>query len=171
MDDLATYRARTVSENYEVVERIRLALGDLERIIQRVERASVLASTSGEYRDLLVDTAALNLHNFYTRLESVFQHIASFIDKSVPSGPDWHRDLLHQMSLNLLQVRPQVLSAGTVGLLRDYMGFRHIVRHLYTHDLDAARVWSLAGGLDRLFPQLRGELEAFVHSLEQVESE
>jgi hypothetical protein len=77
-----------------VAGRIRQELAALERVVTRVERAAHTLGQLTEYQDLLLDATALNLHDFYGGLERTLLYIASTIDGSVPSGLEWHRDLL-----------------------------------------------------------------------------
>jgi hypothetical protein len=161
-----------MSSSYQVLAaRIRQELVDLEQVIERVQRAMVAARSDEKSSELFLDAAALNLHDFYTGLERIFEQIATTIDKSLPSGREWHRELLNQMSLVLPQVRPQVLLAETAGALREFLGFRHVVRHLYAFDLEAERVELLISKLPITFSQTRNELLEFAHFLEQVEEE
>jgi len=47
-----------------------------------------------------VEVAAIAsvLHSFYNGLENIFLSIAKGVDQQVPTGSQWHRDLLVQMS-------------------------------------------------------------------------
>ncbi len=151
-----------------VAGRIRRELDDLAQV---VERAVAAAGRGDGEQELFIDAAALNLHDFYTGLERIFQHIADAVDNSIPSGRDWRRDLLYQMSMPIARVRPQVLSPQTTTLLREYLGFRHVVRNVYAFHFDAARVEQLVDGLSKLFPQIQTELREFIEFLERVEME
>ncbi|KKM13061.1 hypothetical protein SY88_00425 [Clostridiales bacterium PH28_bin88] len=155
-------------ERYLVVaSRIRQELTDLERVVTRAEQAMGLARNSTEH-DFYLDSAALNLHDFYGGLERVFRHIAADVDQSIPGGPEWHRDLLRQMGIALSQVRPLVLSANTVKGLDEYLRFRHVVRNVYAFKFDVERIERLIRQLRPLFNQVRIELLAFADFLEQV---
>lgn len=155
-------------ERYLVVaSRIRQELADLERVVTRAEQAMSLARNSTEH-DFYLDSAALNLHDFYGGLERIFRHIATNVDQSLPGGPEWHRDLLRQMSIALSQVRPLVLSANTVKGLDEYLRFRHVVRNVYAFRFDVERIDRLIRQLRPLFNQVRIELLAFADFLEQV---
>ena len=93
-------------ERYLVVAaRIRQELEELEKVVARAERASATAKKRPEDQDLYFDAAALNLHDFYTGLERIFRHIAGQIDRSVPDGPEWHRELMKQLGTDLPGVR------------------------------------------------------------------
>lgn len=49
------------------------------------------------------------LHDFYTGIEKIFESIAKEVDHRFPMGDEWHSELLHQMSLAILGLRPQVI--------------------------------------------------------------
>jgi hypothetical protein len=99
-------------ERYVVLaDRIRLELAELERVVARAERAMRAAIQRPEDQDLYVDSAALNLHDFYSGLERIFRQIAATVDNHVPESPEWHRELLFQMVAEVPELRPAVLSA------------------------------------------------------------
>jgi len=50
---------------------------------------------------LYLDSAALNLHGFYSGLERLFELIARHVDGAIPSGETWHRDLLQWIELKI----------------------------------------------------------------------
>ncbi|HIC88970.1 MAG TPA: hypothetical protein EYP04_06170, partial [Anaerolineae bacterium] len=121
--------------------RIRQELGELARVIERAEASWHHFQTTGD--DLYLDGVALNLHGFYTGLERVFELIASEIDLGKPAGSSWHQELLRQMSAEVPRVRPAVISPQTRDRLDEYRGFRHVVRNVYTYNLDTERIQRL----------------------------
>ena len=151
--------------------RIRQELVELERVVARAERAVASARRHPEDQDLYLDSAALNLHDFYAGLERIFHHVATTVDGSVPAGRDWHRELLRQMSVALPQVRPAVLSAETIKALDEYLRFRHVVRNIYAFEFDPERIERLVQRLRPSFEQVRTELLAFADFLERVARE
>jgi hypothetical protein len=147
--------------------RIHQDLAELERVVERVERATRAHREHSNQEDLFLDAAALNLHDFYGGLERVFAHIASSVDESVPSGADWHRELLRQMTVEIPGVRPQVLDGRVAGTVDEFLRFRHVVRHIYTFELDPERVERLADRLRPTFGDVREALLAFTTFLER----
>ena len=150
--------------------RIQQELGDLERVVDRAEKALSAARRNPIDQDYYVDSAALNLHDFYAGLERVFQQIATTVDGDVPSGRDWHRELLRQMSLEIPTVRPPVLSAATIKGLDEFLRFRHVLRNIYAFSFDPERVRTLVEVLQKLFPQVKGELLDFISYVNQMGS-
>ena len=143
-----------------LVGRIEQSLEDLQMI---VSRAGVLVD---KYRlsldDGYLDGVALNLHAFYSAIEKIFEDIARTIEVSVPSGPDWHRDLLIQMSAEIPGTRPPVISRDTRLVLDEFRGFRHVVRNIYTFNLHADRVLELTTRAHACLSSVRGELHIFI---------
>ena len=156
-------------EEYTILAgRIRQELTELERVISRAERAMTAAHQHLEDQDLYLDSAALNLHDFYTGLERLFQLIATTVDRSLPSGRSWHRDLLRQMGVDLSDLRPPVLSPEAIKTLDEYLRFRHVVRNIYTFMFNLDQLERLVKQARPVFTQVEAELLAFAQFLEQV---
>jgi HepT-like protein len=85
-------------------------------------------------QDLLLDSVALNLQDFYTGIERAFRRIAGTVDEEVPAGPNWHEGLLRQMAQERTNIRPAVISSDTLEALDQYLRFRHVVRNIYTEE-------------------------------------
>ena len=147
-----------------VAGRIRRELDDLGRIADRIadiwERG-----TEESYR---VDAAALNLHGFYAGLERVFEVIATRIDQTEPAGPHWHQELLDQMNTEIPNVRPAVLSSPARRKLDRYRGFRHVVRNVYTIELDPQQIEPLVAELPATMEHVGSDLESFADTLERI---
>jgi hypothetical protein len=151
--------------------RIRQDVADLERVVGRVERALQARAQLSVGRDLLLDSAALNLHDFYTGLERIFTQIASGMDQSVPTGPDWHRELPRQMAVELPGLRPAVLTYALAVGIDEFLRFRHVVRHNYAFALEAERIERLASRLRPLYRDVSLSLVAFAALLEGLADE
>lgn len=154
-----------------LASRIRKELDDLQRVIARAQRAIDAAQRNQPDADLYLDSAALNLHDAYADFERIFKHIVAIVDGNVPGGPEWHRDLLEQMGLDLPDVRPPVLSDASIQFLDEYLRFRRVVRNVYAFAFDAARVGRLVQTLRDGFAPLQRELLAFADFLEAVGTE
>lgn len=156
-------------ERYVVVAgRIRQELSDLEQVVARAERAMAAARGRAEDQDLYLDSAALNLHDFYAGLERIFHHIAAMVDDTVPSGRESHRDLLRQMGLGLSDRRPAVLSPDSLRGLDEYLRFRHVVRNIYAFEFDPERIERLVQRLRPSFERVKKELLVFAKFLEEL---
>jgi len=83
-------------------------LKSITLLLPRIETAWKKAALDSD--DLYLDSVALNLHGFYAGIERIFELIAKRIDDSLPSGENWHRELLKQMTIDIKKVRPAVIS-------------------------------------------------------------
>jgi len=145
--------------------RIRRELDELELVLARIEEGWQRAHRSDD--DYYLDGVALNLHGFYSGLERVFSLIAETIDGSIPQGENWHLLLLQQMTAEISNVRPAVISESVSKDLNEFRGFRHVVRNVYTHHFDPEKIEKLVNKVPDLFIQLKLELSAFADFLEQ----
>jgi len=150
--------------------RLRHELDELARVVQRVQARADAARRQPEEEAYLEGTA-FNVHAFYTGVEHMLEDIARTVDGELPSGGDWHRRLLVQMAAEIPDVRPPVLSAETYACLDALRTFRHVIRNVYTFNLDAERVLALAEQVPRCFETLRADLEAFLDVLTRIGEE
>ena len=152
----------------ELVERIRGEVTDLERVVQRALRSWPQAQKSSGEQDAYLDSVALNLHSFYSGLERLFELIARHVDRSLPEGGTWHRDLLHRMADDVANLRPAVIGQDNAVSLDEFRRFRHLVRNVYTMNLMPDKMTALMTVLPVLWPRLRAELKAFADFLEEL---
>ena len=149
--------------------RVRTEIQELMWVVERVEQ--LLAKANERQDDDYLDGVALNLHGFYAGVERIFVDIAREVDGAVPSGPEWHRDLLIQMSAELIGTRPPVLGRSTRLYLEEYRGFRHVVRNVYAFHLRPARVQELATELRSCYVMVSQDMMAFSDFLDQLGQE
>ena len=149
--------------------RIRLEVGEIARVAERATRIWATAiSTSTDY---YLDATALNLHSFYAGIEHLLEAIADEVDRTKPAGPTWHQDLLRQMTAEIPTIRPPVIRAETRDRLNRYRGFRHVVRNVYTFNLDADQIGLLMRDLDATWQLVSQDLLAFADTLERMAAE
>jgi len=146
--------------------RIREALFDLERVVKRAELLIRKAQQSQD--DGYMDGVALNLHGFYAGVEHIFKDIARNLDRTLPEGPDWHQDLLLQMASEISSLRPPVIASETRYGLDEYRGFRHVVRNVYTFNINPARLMQLTQSLQECYRTLSHDLNQFCEFLDEL---
>jgi len=158
-----------MSENTALAGRIRESTVELEHVVTRTIHLAEKALQSND--DDYWDGVALNLHGFYTGVERIFEDIARTIDESLPTGSDWHRDLLLQISAEEIGVRPAVIARDTRKCLDEYRGFRHVVRSMYTFSLRPSRIKELVEELMACFDMVSRDLNQFTAFLESLNKE
>lgn len=90
------------------------------------------------------------------------------MDGNIPSGHNWHQDLLQQMHMELPDLRPSVLSAEAIQMLDEFLRFRHVVRNVYAFQFDREQIARLVKQMQPAWNTVRQELLAFASFLEQV---
>ena len=78
----------------------------------------------------------------------------------------WHLLLLEQMTKEVPGIRPAVISTETGTRLDEYRRFRRVVRNVYTHRFDPAKLGKLVNFAPELFALTKAELLAFAAFLE-----
>ncbi|MFN8496061.1 MAG: hypothetical protein U0350_51190 [Caldilineaceae bacterium] len=146
--------------------RIRQELAELEHVVKRTTAIWQAATRSAD--DYHLDAVALNLHGFYAGLERIFEMVAETVDQAKPDGDHWHQELLRQMAAEISNVRPAVITLDVRNNLDEYRGFRHVVRNVYTFNLDPERIDRLVKNLSPLAAKATTQLSAFADLLEQI---
>jgi hypothetical protein len=148
---------------------------DLTALDARVaELDEFLAATTAEQSARNVGiVAAVNIHAWYTALETAFERVARLLDGSVPSGSAWHSELIAQMSVDVPGVRAALIGADLKPDLENIRRFRHFFRNAYVLEFDSTRIRELAAQVSRAhtitrvsFQQLMTHVGAVLESLE-----
>jgi len=116
------------------------------------------------------DSVALNLHDFYNGLERLFEVIVENIDGIKLSGNRWHQELLRQMTFELNEIRPAVITQELSERLDEYRSFRHLIRNVYTHQLKPERMKPLVENIEMVFEECEKQLCKFCQYLKDLSS-
>ncbi|MEK7397907.1 MAG: antitoxin [Candidatus Poribacteria bacterium] len=152
----------------ELAEQIRDEIPNLERAIKRALQAWQYAIAEPDRQEFYIDSASLNLQSFYTGIERLFSLIAKHIDCSLPTGKNWHSDLLWQMASDLSNIRPAVIKTERAAILDEFRGFRHRVRNIYSSDILPENVGVLILTLNASWSELYTDLLAFAEFLDEL---
>lgn len=155
-----------MSERAVLAGRIRASLDDVRASVVRAKRMAEKGRRTGD--DDYWDGVALNLHGFYSGIEEIFEAVARMIDGAMPEGGDWHISLLRQMTIELGDLRPAVISMETRRFLDDFRGLRHVIRNVYAFNLNPARLSELTDNASGGIELLAVELLAFADFLDRT---
>lgn len=105
------------------------------------------------------------LENVYDALEDLAQRIETTF-AALPTGPEWHKDLLHGLARPRQGLRPAVLSGDTVRAWDDYRAFRHFGRHrVYREGAASELVAQKVAGLAPAVEALRADMQVFLRGV------
>ncbi|MGB9660643.1 MAG: hypothetical protein ACPL5F_01325 [Moorellaceae bacterium] len=164
MRDLLLLEAR-IKEEVENLERLKKSLKD-RGFWSTTSKTKLRHSDEFTLRAL-----ASVLLDYYTAVENIFEQIAKTVDGSLPSGQEWHKDLLLQMKLEINGIRPAVISQETFTYLDEYRKFRHLVRNIYGFNLIPERLEPLLARLPQVDQRFREEIEAFTKQMYDIISQ
>ena len=152
--------------------RIELEIKNLDKLYSELQTRHLLEQTPSRVNSLS-DQFQLRaigsvLQDFYTSVENIFKVIARYIDESIPDGRDWHLELLQQMSADIANIRPAVISPQTMQYLNEYRGFRHIFRNIYGFNLITERIERLLDLLGLTIQLLKQDIQSFISEMDQA---
>ncbi|MBD3347432.1 MAG: hypothetical protein GF401_20440 [Chitinivibrionales bacterium] len=151
-----------IAEIENELDSINLLFDQLIKTAQSIPRSKVK-------RQIYEESIALKLHNFYTGCERIFRKIADSVNGGTPDSYDWHIRLLNIMSLELDKIRPPVISKKTASLLKDFLGFRHVIRNIYGFELDSERLTFLLNRLPAAVSGFQNDISKFITFLKKLE--
>lgn len=156
-------------ENYtslvkEIADKIKVEIALIDQLLDVYSK--LLRSAQTMPPDLVELTAMGSVvHSFYNGLENIFTLIAKNLDEESPQGPQWHSELLYQMTQPKAQ-RDAVLSKEMKDHLKGYLSFRHFHRHSYSIFLDWEQLERLITPIYEVWAQVKEELRRFITGLE-----
>ena len=108
------------------------------------------------------------LHDYYCVLEKMFIHVAKSFGENLPSGRQWHKDLLEDMSLNITGVRTAFINKKTLLKVDELRGFRHVFRNAYGFSIDPAREQSLLDNLAAISAAIKKDIKSFFEQMDEL---
>ena len=153
------------------IQRIADERTKIEQTIARIDRAvAEHEGAEARYREFIEIAMATDLAEVYEGIENIFERVARQVDGALPSGPEWHKNLLAQMT-ERRAVRPPVISHETAGLLEELLDFRHKVRNIYGAELIYALTEAHAKHIHELFARVCADLDTFAAALVKEEED
>ena len=135
----------------------------LKRLIDE-HRPLLESCASNQPTAIELSALATFLHSFYSGVENSLKRIATEIDKNVPSGEAWHRQLLSSMASSI-GTRPAVLSETLHETLREYLAFRHFFRQAYSFHFDWLKMSHLVLDAEKTMKLFEAEVDSFLDSM------
>ncbi len=113
----------------------------------------------------LVVAAGKYLDDFYNGAERTFERICVWLEGSIPSGEDWHKQLLEHMTEGVAGVRFPLLDEDLAKRLEEFLKFRHRFRHRYGYELVWDKMLPLVEEAPKVLSDLKTALERFFAGL------
>ncbi len=114
---------------------------------------------------------ALTIQHFYTSLKTAFARVVAELDGVSPRSEGWHKQLLDQVSIDIKDMRPALISRDLNRRLDRFRRFRHVVRHGYEYELDWEQIVPLVEQLELVVSELKSSFEQFASFLVNAAAE
>jgi len=105
------------------------------------------------------------LHDFYNGVERIFELITENINGKTTLNGQWHKRLLYQMTAEIKDIRPIVISNNLAAELDEYLSFRHLFRNIYGFELDSNRLDVLIEKFPSVISKFENEMKEFISKL------
>lgn len=102
--------------------------------------------------DVELRAAATSLQSIYNGFEKILIMLFKEYKIQIPINHSWHSELLKD------SVENNLISEKLESFLRDYMGFRHFVRHAYSFMLDSELIKPLLYNLRNTIDMMKSEI-------------
>ncbi|PKL08976.1 MAG: hypothetical protein CVV51_06130 [Spirochaetae bacterium HGW-Spirochaetae-7] len=113
---------------------------------------------------------AAMIENYYTCLETLFLRISQSFENHLEEKR-WHQTLLDRMTLQVPNIREQVISDRTRRELGELLKFRHFKRYYFEFEYDWDRIDFLLKKLKDIHPRVKEELTHFLDFLQAAAGE
>lgn len=154
-----------------LTQRINDELAKIETTVNRISKAlediEVFPTAARPY---IEESIASKLADVYMGIERIFERIAREVDTHVPTGDEWHKNLLIQMTEQRPE-RTSVISEQTFLRLDALLKFRHAINNIYGEELIYEHTEPHAKSIDALFASVSQDLNTFTDSLVRPEED
>lgn len=141
-------------------------LGELEEKYGKVHRKIAgIVPDEFDYAGL-----AFTIVNIYSLIENYLLRIAKCFENNIEHD-EWHKDLLHRMSLEIEGVRPAFFNRDDVHMLDDLRAFRHVFRHIYQSRLDIEKLLLVDRRVEDALKLFRSRHGHFIDFLARLDEE
>ncbi len=127
-------------------------LNTLKSLLEQVSTVPEIAATPA-LASYIVDV--------YTGCEKMSERVAVTLDGGLPTGKNWHEQLLRQMADIGGDNRPPLWQGSLLLELDEYRKFRHLVRHSYNVKLQHDKVLILAQKIINSSEKVKKSIEQF----------
>jgi hypothetical protein len=135
------------------------------------EIASVRERHPGDAPREALALIAIDLHSYYTKLESLLERILVSFEGQIPRGEAAHTGLLRVAAIAVPGIRPAIFGDEMRDGLDELRKFRHFFRHAYALDLRADKLRSLLTGFPATALAVDRALEVFSKFVEATVSQ
>lgn len=100
-------------------------------------------------------------------VENIFKRILRFYGRDHSEGENWHAALFQEFKPPVSEPLPVLLPDELAERMKPFRGFRHVVRHGYTFDLEWERMRVGMEEARPVFDHFRERVDSFLTTLDE----
>jgi hypothetical protein len=140
--------------------KVKLEMSQVDELMRSSEPLLLLCSK--KVPDFIeTQAAAMVLHSFYNGIENILTLLFKGEGKRLPNGNHWHSELL-EMSFTPAKTGLPVFRSELQKTLREYMRFRHFVRHNYAFRIDWEQMEGLTKNMMSVWNMAKEDLNNYI---------
>ena len=152
---------------HRVISEIEEELGNIERLLSELNEHQKEEPRNSFY----LRAVGSIFHDFYCGVERIFERIAEELNGGIPEGENWHIQLLKDMTLQIEEVRPAVISKELLAELKGYLEFRHRFRNIYGFELEWDKMKGLKETMPGIAERFKKEIKEFIAFMKTLTEE
>ena len=149
---------------HRVISEIEEELGNIERLLSELNEHQKEEPRNSFY----LRAVGSIFHDFYCGVERIFERIAEELNGGIPEGDNWHTQLLKDMTLQIAEVRPAVISKELLAELKGYLEFRHRFRNIYGFELEWEKMKGLKETMPGVADRFKKEIKEFIEFMKKL---
>ena len=149
---------------HRVISEMEEELGNIERLLSELNEHQKEEPRNSFY----LRAVGSIFHDFYCGVERIFERIAEELNGGIPEGDNWHTQLLKDMTLQIAEVRPAVISKELLAELKGYLEFRHRFRNIYGFELEWEKMKGLKETMPGVADRFKKEIKEFIEFMKKL---
>jgi len=143
------------------IKNIEFQIREIDLLIKQYKELLEISKKPG-----LIEITAIAgvLHSFYNGLESIFIFVLKLQEKSLPTGDNWHKQLIEEL-FKINENEKLVFPLSLKESIDSYRAFRHFYRHSYTFYLDWEEMDKMVIDLKNNWKSIKKYLNKFLNEL------
>jgi hypothetical protein len=111
---------------------------------------------------------SLKAQQFYTAIEDLLKQVAKAFENHIDSLSSYQRALLIRLSMDIVEIRPALISKETFLFLDKLRAFRHFIRHAYDCELEEKELSVIQTLINQSYHFLKNDRETFKKYLDHL---
>ena len=163
MECLTSYKnwMRSLKLDKNLRRKIEIEITNIEKLLETAKDTLSYCRNNELFDFEKTSATALTFHSFYNGVENILIIITKGFNESFPKGNDWHMELFNRAFI-VNEKYGKIFDEDIKPKLKEYLTFRHFLRHTYGFLLDPIKLKPLLMNIDNVWTAIKNNLIQFV---------